>query len=52
MQKLFIEQDVTEIYLVMWFPINNSLKLPFWIIRKAAQATALVVFFTGMQSKR
>ena len=36
--KSLIEQDVREIYLVMWFPVNNSLKLPFWIIRKAAQA--------------
>ena len=43
----------------MSFPVNNSLKLPFWIRRKAAQAfwcgflaTALVLFSSGMQSKR
>jgi len=27
-----------DIDLAMWFPVNNSLKLPFWKIRKAAQA--------------
>ena len=37
-KSYLIEQDVREIYLVMWFPVNNSLKLSFRIIRKAAQA--------------
>ena len=37
-----MEQDVSDIYLEMWFPENNSLKLPFWIVRKAAQALILM----------